>query len=78
MEHKQSAFRSGYRIGHAAAVRALGEELAQRDRELAELRAEFDRDVGELRMMLNQLAQKFHHLQKLDAAVRETPPPGLH
>jgi|SRR5262245_5308443 len=68
----------GYRMGRAAAVRALGEELAQRDRELAELRAEFDHDISELRALLNQVREKSFYLQKLDAAMREMPTGILH
>jgi hypothetical protein len=68
----------GYRLGHAAAVRALKDELARRDQELADLRAQFDNDIGELRVLLNQASDRFFYLQKLDAAMRETPSEVLH
>jgi hypothetical protein len=66
-------WRAGFRMGHKAAVRALSEELARRDRELAQIREQFERDIDDLRAELNQAREAFVYLQKLDRAMRELP-----
>jgi len=69
---------AGYRIGRKATLRALGDMLAEQERAMAELQAEFGRETGELRALLDQASRKLAYLQRLDAAMRETPLPGLH
>jgi hypothetical protein len=70
--------RAGYVIGRRATFRALSDELAKRDRDLAQLRAEFGRETGDLRSLLNQASHKLSYLQKLDLAMHARPLPGLH
>jgi hypothetical protein len=72
MEH--SAFYAGYRMGCEATLRALGDAVTERDRALLELQAELD----DLRLLVKEAAKKFSYLQKLNAAMRETPPDVLH
>jgi hypothetical protein len=67
-----------YRLGRQMALREMADAIAERDRSIAGLRAEFDREAGELRGLLKALTEKLWHLQKLDAAMRATPPRLLH
>jgi hypothetical protein len=68
----------GFRMGRKYALSRLGEHLAARDRDLAELRARFDNDVNELRSMLHAASQKLFHLQQLNRCERAAPPTVLH
>jgi hypothetical protein len=76
--HTELLLCAAYRMGRRMALRSMTDALAERDRSIAQMRAEFESEARELRALLQAAMQKVSYLQKLDAAMRSTPPPLLH